>query len=565
MPPSRLASAWKNLLLPGLLGTLYFALWAAPTSLLGRAFFVVHLGLFIIWQPFVRRDHPLSVASLFAILLVSIGILVSLQGWMLVIWIMTMAAIIGGRVPLFGERLVRVAYQLVFAFLLLALLLIAVPAILPITKVPEHITQIGYAGLLFMILAVIPLLLQAGIQNHVEDVVDFISSLLVFLLLATLILGTLAVMLTLDGSYIDALLQSLLLIGAALLLLGWAWNPHAGFSGLGGLFSRYLMSIGLPIERWLDTLANLAMYEDDPEIFLEQACTNMAKSLQWVSGVEWISSRKKGQFGLIEGYCSVYSFEGVTLHIHTRHRLTAALIFHFNLMAKLMAEFYADKVRASALKKMSYMKAIHETGARLTHDVKNILQTLNVLCSAANEPEAASSATYQALVRRQLPAIATRLAETLVKLEAPSEDMPVKAVSASMWWEELQERVAFSSWISLVSSGVSGDIPAEVFSNVVENLIRNASDKRLREPALKMRLELIDSNGPIELLAYDDGSPIAEEVSAGLLAAPVKPKNGLGIGLYQAAHYAELAGYRLTLAENRAGCVCFRLASIESR
>lgn len=558
-----LVSAWRHLLLPGLLVTLHFALLIGPASLLGRAFFVVHFGLFIIWQPFVQRDHRLSVTSLLAILLLIAGILLTLQGWMLAIWIMTLAAIVAGRVSLFGDRLLRVVHQLAFAFLLLALLLIAVPSILPVAKVPEHITWAGSAGSVFMILAMIPLVLKAGPQKRAEDIVDFISSLLVFLILATLILGTLAVMLTLGSGYIEALLQSLLLFGAALLLLGWAWNPHAGFTGLGGLLSRYLMSVGLPIERWLDTLANLALYEDDPEVFLEQASANMAKSLRWISGVEWVSGTRKVQFGLREGYCSEYRFEGITLHIHTRHRLTAALTFHLNLMTKLLAEFYADKRRASTLKEMSYMKAIHETGARVTHDVKNILQTLNVLCMAANEQEVSSSSAYQALVRRQLPAIATRLAETLVKLEIPSEDMPAKSVSAAVWWSQLSERIASSSWISLSSSGVTGDIPAEVFSSVVENLIRNASNKRLHEPALKMRIELVGSAGDVDLLASDDGSPIAEEIATGLLTAPTTPKNGFGIGLYQAAQYAKSAGYRLALAENRAGSVCFRLAPIE--
>jgi len=109
---------------------------------------------------------------------------------------------------------------------------------------------------------------------------------------------------------------------------------------------------------------------------------------------------------------------------------------------------------------------------------------------------------------------------------------------------------------------VIGDIPAEVFSSVVENLIRNASDKRLHEPALEMRIELMGSAGGVDLLASDNGSPIPEEIANGLLTTPTTPKNGYGIGLYQAAQYAKLAGYRLALVENRAGSVCFRLAPI---
>jgi hypothetical protein len=48
-------------------------------------------------------------------------------------------------------------------------------------------------------------------------------------------------------------------------------------------------------------------------------------------------------------------------------------------------------------------------------------------------------------------------------------------------------------------------------------------------------------------------------VASILLRAPVRSNTGLGIGLFQAARYAEKSGYALTLAENRDGSVCFAL------
>jgi hypothetical protein len=44
-----------------------------------------------------------------------------------------------------------------------------------------------------------------------------------------------------------------------------------------------------------------------------------------------------------------------------------------------------------------------------------------------------------------------------------------------------------------------------------------------------------------------------------LFLGPVSSESGYGIGLYQAARHAQVAGYCLELAENRAGRVCFRL------
>ena len=58
----------------------------------------------------------------------------------------------------------------------------------------------------------------------------------------------------------------------------------------------------------------------------------------------------------------------------------------------------------------------------------------------------------------------------------------------------------------------------------------------------------------------DNGAAMDEETAAGLFLGPVASESGYGIGLFQAARHARAAGYRLELAENRTGRVCFRLA-----
>ena len=81
----------------------------------------------------------------------------------------------------------------------------------------------------------------------------------------------------------------------------------------------------------------------------------------------------------------------------------------------------------------SYLQAVHETGARLTHDVKNLLQSLNVLCSVAGQDD---SPELQALMRRQLPAITQRLSATLDKLQRPG-DGEAQQVPLREWWDAL--------------------------------------------------------------------------------------------------------------------------------
>jgi signal transduction histidine kinase len=552
--------ALRRVLLLAMLVALYLVLWQGPEALLGRTLFVAHLGLFMLWQPFVQTEKRLSLASLLGLAAVILVVGGFLKGWMITLWIMTLAGIVGGKVLLFGARAPRLFYLLALGFLVVALMIMAAPLVVPQAKPPAEILWLGHAGLP-LVLVVMALLPQGPEIENTREVVDFVYSLFVFLLLAVLMLGSLAAMLLLGSGYVEALLQTLLVTGLMLLLLGVVSNPRSGISGIGGLISRYLMSIGLPVEQWLQALSNLALREEDPQAFLEQACAEIAQRLPWVRGGEWIAGGSSGRFGATDGRRWEFSHGGMVLVFYTLHAPSPTLIWHYNLLAQLLAQFYADKQRALALKQLSYMQAIHETGARLTHDVKNLLQSLNALCSAGIEPGAESSREYQALLRRQLPAITDRLADTLAKLNAPQSISSVRPVIAAEWWQALQQRMSALTWISFeTATTAAGELPAEVFSGVVDNLISNAAAKHLREPGLCVQVELKDSDAGFELLICDNGSAVADDVAPSLFTGPVSSAVGYGIGLYHAARYAQAAGYELSLAENRSGRVCFRLA-----
>jgi len=556
--PARLLTLQRGVLL-AMLAVLYLVLWQGPVAAVGKTLFMAHLGLFMLWQPFVHSGQRLSGRTL-----VTVAFLVALATWMLTwwllaVWIMMLAGIVGGKVLLFGTRSMRVFYLMALGFLVTALLLKVAPAAVPTANLPEQIVWLAYLGLplTLLIMGVLP---QTSEQGNTGEVVDFVYSLFVFLLLAVLMLGSLAAMLIFGSGYIEAVLQSLFLMSLILLLMGWVWNPHAGFSGLGNLFSRYLMSIGMPVEQWLKALADLALREDDPQVFVEQACQEMSRRLPWISGGEWSVGRLQGSFGSVDGHRSEFVQAELTLVLFTQQTLSPTLLWHFNLMTQLLAEFHADKQRALSLKDLSYMQAIHETGARLTHDVKNLLQSLNALCAAINEPGAAASPAYQALLQRQLPVISTRLSETLVKLKSPQEASSEARVPVDRWWRDLSARTTETPWVRL--EGAPGDdvVPAEVFSGVVDNLLRNAAEKRLREPDLQASVRIRPTLRGTEITVCDDGHAIPKAFSRDLLQRPVQSENGLGVGLYQAARHAESAGYQLVLADNRDGQVCFRLA-----
>jgi signal transduction histidine kinase len=323
-------------------------------------------------------------------------------------------------------------------------------------------------------------------------------------------------------------------------------------------FARYIFSIGLPVEKWLRFLAELLQMEARPERFLTEAIGALLR-LPSVSAVSWRTAEAQGEEGVKTGNVVEFQNSVVALSIYSRHKLGPALHWHLHLLGQLLGEFYIAKLREEKLRQASYVQAVHETGARMTHDIKNLLQSLNVLCSVAAREDKRDSPELQALVRRQLPVIAQRLSETLAKLQRPSEETE-SYVSAPAWWERLarqygREGVEFA----LPSVPPDARLPRSLFDSVADNLIRNALAKRAEDGQTRVQASLA-YRGRLELRVEDSGKAVPPELAKGLLREPVASRGGLGIGLYQAARQAEAAGYALALETNRDGCVCFLLS-----
>lgn len=559
---TRLSLRWRRQLLVALLALLYLVILLGVANPFARTLFVVHLGLFMLWQPFVRADRQVALPVLMAMLSVVALISLGLNGWLLALWITLLAGVVGGKVFLFEMPWTKLFYLMALSWLVAALLLLVLPGALPATIDPgKTVVALGHiaAPVLLAIMFALPERSEADGQ---PEVVDFVYSVVVVLLLSVLVLGSLALMLLLRHAYVEALLETLLGIGASLLILGWVWNPHLGMAGVGTVFSRYLMSIGMPVEQWLHDLADLAQRQSDPDAFVAEACRDMVRSLPWVTGVAWGASVEEGSFGACRGRCSEFVFDALSLRIYTRYPLSPSLSWHFNLLAQLIAEFRADKLRGRELKRLSYVEAIHETGARLTHDVKNLLQSLRALCTAAQGEDQAPSPELVALLRRQLPAITARLGQTLEKLQAPSldgeETMPV-----AQWWDRLRARYAASGIRFAAAEPVAAvKVPARLFDHVVENLLANALDKRTVEPGLAVVASLRAAGAGVSVEVGDDGAAIPPALARDLFRGPVASESGMGIGLYQTARLLDKSGYALALQANEPGRVRFRLAPV---
>jgi hypothetical protein len=170
-----------------------------------------------------------------------------------------------------------------------------------------------------------------------------------------------------------ALTQTLFGIALFLIVLSLLWDPRAGFVGIGQLVTRYFLSVGIPFERWMHSLAGVAERVDDADKFAVLAAAELAV-LPWVAGVRWNAVGGNGLVGEQTHHATEFSFGGLGLVVYTRFSPSPALVLHIRLLARLMGDYYESKLRAAQQRRNAYMQAIYETGSRLTHDVKNLLR-----------------------------------------------------------------------------------------------------------------------------------------------------------------------------------------------
>src|SRR5687768_4319150 len=360
---------WR-IVVVAMLALLHVAVFRGVSDPWARALLLAHLGLLLLWQPFMRAEQRVSTTQGLILAFVALGVMLWLDWWLLAFWVVVLAGLVGGKVYQQHARWQRRCYLVVLAYLL-ALLAIALFPAEPDPADAPHL-------------------------------IDFFYSLFLMLLLVVVILGSFTFMTLGRTPYLEALTYTVSLTAGAVLLVALAWNPRAG-GGLGVFFARYLFSIGLPVERWLHFLAELSQVEARPERFLDEAVAALLR-LESVAGVRWRAGEATGEQGTRTPQALDYASAELELTFYSRYRLGPALQWHLHLLGQLLAEFYVAKLREEKLRQAGYLQAVHETGARLTHDIKNLLQSLSVLTSLAAREEGRSS-QLDSLVRRQLPLI----------------------------------------------------------------------------------------------------------------------------------------------------------------
>lgn len=546
----------EHWILASMLLVLHAALDGGLDDASSTALMTTHLGLFFLWQPIWQRDQQLDPRATLFIALIVGGMLLLLSWWTLFAWLVILIGIVAGRS--FSTRQERYIYMVSLAVLISELLVVCTPPLFLTSALPPVIAQAFRLGIYLapaLIYAVPP---QIGPQREPFPV-DFIRGITFALMTALLAVFSVLITLRLDIDYPLALVATLIALGLLLLFLSWITTPGGGGIGLLAVWEKSVLNIGTPFEAWLGNIANLARQRAQAEDFLEAAIEELA-DIPWISAVDWHTEHASGIEGQRTSNHLTVETDSLRITLHTERSFSSALLIHCRLLIQVLGHFYAAKLRENEEANEAHLRAIYETGARVTHDIKNLLQSLRTLADTLQGPSSANQEQRSLeLLKRRLPDIAERLALALDRLQKPRE-LPQTSVSALDWWQQLRARHADEA-IRFGAAPVEGDagIPGECFDSVTDNLLQNACTKLGDGGASKVEVEMEVHHGRVRVLVSDDGPAIEPDLARALLRRPVPSANGLGIGLYQAARQARDTGCELRLAENRAGRVCFEL------
>ena len=546
----------EHWILASMLLVLHASLDAGFESNLSAALMTAHLGLFFLWQPIWQRDQRLDLRGAALIVVLVAGMLTFLNWWIVFGWLVLLIGIVAGRS--FSTRQERYVYMLTLAFLVSELLVNCTAMLFFEHPLAPALSQPFRVGL-YLLPALLYAIPSITTPQRESFPVDFIRGITFALMTALLAVFSVLITIRLELDYPFALVASLMGLGLFLLFLSWITTSGSGNVGLMAVWEKSVLNIGTPFEAWLGNIANLARQRASAEDFLDSAIDELV-DIPWVSAVEWHTDSGTGIEGSRTPHQLTVDTDALKVTLYTERAFSSALLIHCRLLIQVLGHFYAAKRRENEEANEAHIRAIYETGARVTHDIKNLLQSLNTMASSL-QVVGNREQEHQGfnLLKRRLPDIARRLQLALDKLQRPETNVQ-EYISIAEWWYELGERL-IDTEVSLEAEIEASEtrIPRECFDSVVDNLIDNARNKIAAGSAHSVQVKLDTRDGSVQCSVSDDGDGIDDTIVRDLFRQPVSSSNGLGIGLYQAARQARLAGCDLTLGENTDGAVRFDL------
>ena len=545
----------EHLLLIAMLESLHTALWTGLGAPLSQAALLIHLGLFLLWQPIQASRKNITWVNAAVFITLALAITWWVNWWLAVGWLILLIGIVGGRV--LTNQSERYIYFLVMLFLFFELFTGCIPNLSRVTIQPGIYSFMKF----FMPLLPVILIFFPEIKKQDTEIsVDILHAITASLFASLITLGTLVIIYWSNLDYFRALFQSLLIIGIGLILISWLLSTNSGYGGISQVWTRSLLNIGTPFEKWLADLTELKNEHQSANMFLDAAVIKLV-SLPWISGVNWQLNDTLNIHGIKTKHKINLNIGKYPVTLYTRVKISGALLLHCNLLVQLIEYLYISKVNERELEKQAHLQAIYETGARITHDIKNLLQSMHSMVMILQADNEEGDSRSLAIMKKQFPYFIQRLEQAMHKLQAPPQEEHGQ-IFIRDWFLELKSRyrdtgIKFSDKIdnNLL-------VPFELFDSVSENLLENAISKKQGDPTLEIHMSVLEKNGNVSLTVTDTGAAIDKKITEHLFSEPVKSDTGLGIGLLQAAKQATALGYKLQLLTNDTGKVTFGLSKV---
>ena len=540
-----------------LLGLMLFCLLAA--SALGsdsdftRSLLITHFGLFLLWQPILKQEQSFSTVNVVFLIAFILIFIVWFNLWISAFWMLLLLSLLTGRI--FARGLGRAAYGLAVIILFLELILIITPTLFNLTGLSALLRP----GAIIFLLALTILLVLTPPRKLESAHIDFIRGFLIVVLTLFLCMGSVLVTYSTGTPYLQSLASTVMIAALFLFAMAVLWVPRAGFSGLAQLWEKYLLNIGGPFEQWISRLAAIeANTSIKPEQFLNTSIEHLMNR-HWICGIHWKSKNDENLSGTQCNNHVSFNDDKLEITLYTYSPIGPALLLHSKLLLSVLTFYYRAKIQEQQLIKQAHLRAIYETGSKLTHDVKNILQSTQTMTQIILDKDTRIEDTRE-ILKQQLPLLTQRLKTTLEKLSTPANDESATG-ALSNWWNQLKVRYNGRNIEFIEEIDSDPEVAVDVFDSIVENLLENARSKRILQPDIEITVQLQCKEKNLQLSVSDTGSAIDESITAAMFNQPLDSEDGFGIGLYQSCQQAKNINLKLELEENIEGRVSFLLST----
>ncbi len=541
-------------ILAAILLLLHGLTWSFNDKFIHFSMMFVLYGLFFMWQPLWGKDTKINTTPSFVIIIALLSFSYYYQNESLILFSLMVSGLIGSR--LFSHNTSRTFDLLAISILIIEMAIGIIPNTFAQILLPIQFTSLIQTLLLIPILG---FFFAPGPDRAQQprSQIDFMHGLLTATLIFLALLGGIVINILYGVEYLDGLLLTVFIVSTLSIGISWFWNPGIGYSGLGVLWNRYAMTIGGPFEIWINTLTTLI---EEPYIsaseFLQAACEHLIEN-DWLNGIQWqfkgLTIASGSRYGAMFQHKLT---DQILVTIYFKSDPGQALRQHTILLIRMAYQFYQAKLNQDKMRAQEHFATIHHTGARLTHDIKNILQSIKASIDIIQAEPEDNKRKSSKLLRQNLNQISTRLESTLDKLKSPELSTSIKVINIQQWANRLKSEHTYP-WLTLkLDISINHSVPTELFDSVINNLISNTQNK---PEVTQVIIDVTSNSEMIVVTVCDDGQEVNPELEKSLFLKPIASGKGMGIGLYQSAIMARSFNFELELASNERGKVCFSL------